>query len=101
MHPCILCMESYLILVPEMVHSHMFVHVQVIRVVPDPGQITPDEVPVFITGRQTQQVAFKVAITAKKRKQNDQQDDPTHSLASTQPGRWYKTSSAMLSVLHL
>lgn len=34
-----------------MIDSHMFLHVQVIGIVPDPGQIAPDEVPVLVPGR--------------------------------------------------
>lgn len=52
------CREPHLILVPEMVHSHVVIHVQVIWIFPHPGQIAPDEVPVFVTGRQTGQNAF-------------------------------------------
>lgn len=54
------CREPHLILVPEMVHSHVFIHVQVIQIFPYPGQIAPDKVPVVVTGRQKRQVAFEV-----------------------------------------
>lgn len=43
--------EPHLKLIPKMIDSHMFLHVQVIGIVPDPGQIAPDEVPVLVPGR--------------------------------------------------
>lgn len=44
-------LQPHLKLIPKMIDSHMFLHVQVIGIVPDPGQIAPDEIPVLIPGR--------------------------------------------------
>lgn len=69
-----------------MVHSHVFVHVQVIGMFPEPGQIAPDEVPVFVTGRRTGKGLAVEVQQEQKRNLDDQQVCLTHSLASTQPG---------------
>lgn len=95
-------MVPHLIMVAKVVYPHMFLHVGVIEILPEPAHITPVEVPLSITveeKKSRRQIQATHMMTG--RLMWRWPDNPTHSFTSTQPGLWRRTSCMVLIRPHL
>ena len=48
-HPHVTGMDTHLVVVPEVAYAHVLIHVGVVKVLPQPADITPIEIPFAFT----------------------------------------------------
>lgn len=93
-------MLPHLIMVAKVVYPDMFLHVWMIKILPEPAHITPVKIPLSITVRKRTDIIYE-PVDSSKTLLWWQTDNRTHSLTSTQPGLWRRTSCMVLNRPHL